>query len=681
MNDMENIIESIVPGTPGEWELSTADTYIRIASSDDGPVIRELKNPKQNYNWIYPETTVPLPDNIYIEGKQKSGITWTYANFKIDDMNGKKISLVFQCNEFPQVSVTSIWQADTNNPGPIQHQFVFDNKSNRNAAIYPLLRSLELDVKSDGDVNLWRFNKDQCPIDPVGVYINKLAGGSSYTVSAFDNTEGGGFLPFAVLDCGEQHGMYTGWEWQIGNVNVTAGSANAFKIKTGYDDGANDGMNGPDFVDDCYELMAKTSFAMPFSYLGTYKGDVDEGTNLFKRWYFHNKIPSNLRNDPTEPWTQFGGMFYYFDPDVPDYIDGNGDGQYYFWASSEASVEKALTDNSENSLKSIGFECLEIDYGWFGPDNSPLSFDSSPVLFPKGMRNISDMARANGFKFHLYFANLVNRNTKETLADRYAKYNLDCWRSDFGRPDIGALDWLAENIPNYRYETCNGGGRNKDFATYSYATVGTVTDDVYPLGIRQAFYVSSYVLPPAQLSQCNHIGYISPGKKAVLNETTDEFTYCLRSGMLGALFPAICACGPVYNPANIVVPGDEPLTAPIYKKNVAIYKESLRPLIREANIYHILPRPDGINWDGIEYYDSMTREGAIMLYKPSISGGENNNIILKGLEPSQTYSFEFTDRPEQNITMTGAELMKNGLPVIMTGELTSEIILFERYLL
>jgi len=54
----------------------------------------------------------------------------------------------------------------------------------------------------------------------------------------------------------------------------------------------------------------------------------------------------------------------------------------------------------------------------------------------------------------------------------------------------------------------------------------------------------------------------------------------------------------------------------------------------------------------------------------------SQNIILKGLEPDLKYAMEFTDRPEQNTVLTGAELMKNGLHVTITGKLLSEIILF-----
>jgi len=146
--------------------------------------------------------------------------------------------------------------------------------------------------------------------------------------------------------------------------------------------------------------------------------------------------------------------------------------------------------------------------------------------------------------------------------------------------------------------------------------------------------------------------------------------------MQGGVACLIAVNGPQYNPKNTVLPGDEPLTVPIYKKNIAIYKESLRPLIREANLYHILPRPDGVQWDGIEYYDAEKGKGSVMLYKPALSGGNNKNILLKGLDENRIYRFEFTDRPEQNLSMTGFAAMKSGLPVEMTGELVSEIILF-----
>ena len=658
-----------------EWELKTADTHIKLKASDNGPVITELSNPEIGWNWTPVESTLKMPDEISYIGEQKLPVTWKYQNDPQNSGDGK-VRFTFVCEQIPEISITSVWWAASKTlPGPVQHNFTVANGSNKSISIYPQPKGIDIDVASDNTATLWRFNKDKHPIDDIGVYADVLTGGSEYAASAFDDTLGGGFLPLAVLDIGSDHGIYAGWEWQIGYVGVSAKDDLNFTVHTGYDNGADDGQNGPDVPEGRLDVGAMASFEMPASYLGAYKGDVDDGTNRFKRWFWNNKVPGNLRDDPTEPWTQYGGMFYYYtEEDKNRLVDMAKGEDIYYWLSDEPTLTKALTGGT---LKDIGFESIEIDYGWWGSLKYPMSFDALPELFPEGMGKIGQMAHDNGFRFNLYFCNQVNEDTKQIAADKYREYNLDCWRSDFGRPDIGVLDWLAGNIPGYRYETCNGGGTNKDFATYARATVGTVTDNIAPLPLRKAFYDSSYALPPAQISQCNHIGYIEfGGAKAVLDETTDEFTYCLRSGMLGAMFPAVCSAGPVTNPANIILPDDEPLTVPIYKRNVAIYKKSLRPLIREANLYHILPRPDGVNWDGIEYYDPISKRGAIMLFKTS-EGIDRQNIVLKGLEPDLNYTVEFADRPEQNTVLTGAALMKNGLPVEMTGKLVSEIILFD----
>ena len=49
------------------------------------------------------------------------------------------------------------------------------------------------------------------------------------------------------------------------------------------------------------------------------------------------------------------------------------------------------------------------------------------------------------------------------------------------------------------------------------------------------------------------------------------------------------------------------------KQAVSTYKTKLRPLIRQADLYHIFPRPDGKHWDGVEYYDPEAKRGAVYL--------------------------------------------------------------------
>ena len=110
---------------------------------------------------------------------------------------------------------------------------------------------------------------------------------------------------------------------------------------------------------------------------------------------------------------------------------------------------------------------------------------------------------------------------------------------------------------------------------------------------------------------------------------------------------------------------------------VKLYNEKMKPLIKYGDLYHILPRPDGENWDGLEYVDADTdREikGLVMLWKPTNTEGETKTVKLRGLKADVSYQLTFEDRPEQNQVMTGAELMETGLTVTIPGEMGSEMV-------
>ena len=118
------------------------------------------------------------------------------------------------------------------------------------------------------------------------------------------------------------------------------------------------------------------------------------------------------------------------------------------------------------------------------------------------------------------------------------------------------------------------------------------------------------------------------------------------------------------------------------KKHWPLYKSKQRPILRglkvgdyPAEVYHILPVPDGINWDGVEYFNTSLNKGSVLIFKPSEKAPEAKLIKLRGLKKSATYHLTFEDRVEQNTTMTGAELMDRGIEVKkMNGNYASEII-------
>ena len=278
---------------------------------------------------------------------------------------------------------------------------------------------------------------------------------------------------------------------------------------------------------------------------------------------------------------------------------------------------------------------------------------------------------------------------KKALLERYDNWHYDYWRSDMkleakfdylsheGLLEI--LDYMIEKRPNFRYEHCGNGGLLKDFTTLQRITVLTNEDSGGPECHRESFYSCSYMINPVQLKTDvgmnlgplgevpNKAGYAPSG--GTINDSPQWVKYILRTGFMGANM-ATNWC--VYTPNQIDG----------VKEHWPLYKSKQRPILRglkvgdtPADVYHILPAPDGINWDGIEYYNTSLNKGSILLFKPSESVASSKVIKLRGLEKTKKYTLTFQDRIEQNSVKSGAELMTNGIEVKgMTGSYASEII-------
>ena len=88
----------------------------------------------------------------------------------------------------------------------------------------------------------------------------------------------------------------------------------------------------------------------------------------------------------------------------------------------------------------------------------------------------------------------------------------------------------------------------------------------------------SYVLPAAML-ESNVEKWPVPMLK--------NFLYMLRKGMMG--WVSIMQDTTAWN-------AEQHEAA---RQAIALYKEQLRPLIRDARLYHVSDRPDGVHWDGM----------------------------------------------------------------------------------
>jgi hypothetical protein len=215
---------------------------------------------------------------------------------------------------------------------------------------------------------------------------------------------------------------------------------------------------------------------------------------------------------------------------------------------------------------------------------------------------------------------------------------------------------LRREHPGMLLEICNDGGRMVDFGSAAHGDYFSITDTYDPLSNRRAFYDTSWVLPPAMLES-----YV----EKFPTPTLDNFRYMLRSGMMGWLSVM----------QDTTAWSSEQHDAA--RREIEIYKTRLRPLIRDANLYHVSDRPDGVHWDAIQFMDPQQKEGVLFVFRGS--GSEGSHVFkLRGLDPKKKYLLEYEDRPSLNRQADGAELTSRGVTLTLPGPNSSELVFIHR---
>ena len=215
---------------------------------------------------------------------------------------------------------------------------------------------------------------------------------------------------------------------------------------------------------------------------------------------------------------------------------------------------------------------------------------------------------------------------------------------------------LRKNHPGLLFEVCNDGGRMVDFGSASHGDYFSITDTYDPLSNRRAFYDTSHVLPAAMLES-----YVEKWPTPRI----ENFRYMLRSGMMGWFTIML---------DTTVWTSEQHAAA---KEEIQVYKSDLRPLIRDANLYHISDRPDGIHWDGIEYFDQRRGRGVVYAFRGSTESENQHMFVLRGLNANARYQLRFHDHSSPDRMVNGHDLTKKGLRVRLLFPNSSEIIFLE----
>ena len=422
-------------------------------------------------------------------------------------------------------------------------------------------------------------------------------------------------------------------------------------------------------------VAAGREFALPAAFVGLFEGDWDEAGFRTQRY-----TEAVLAAAPPD------GQFPYL--------------MYDTWGYGQ-NIDEATLRSAAQIASGLGVELFILDLGWarqigeWVPDS---------VKFPGGLRAFSDYVHGLGMKFGLHFvpaeaaatAPVLEQHPDWTasvnngyygaesicLAHRPAQnwvrdsivgliqnYGVDwitqdgenlvkeCTKtththdpsnSNWGN-SVNGIDALVESVrqvaPGTLWENNADGGTMSTFeAVKHYATFDSC-DACEHQPRRQAVYGMSYVFPPRFIER-------------YMQEPPIKFT--TRSSMFG---------GPWILMQQLTQLSSSELT--LLRSEAAIYK-SLRGLIRDGKVFHLLPRADGVSIEAIESFNSDLDRGVIFAYRPN-SPTSTPTIFPRGLDPSRNYQVSFQDSGD-NFSNSGAALMSGGIKVKLPSILSAEIV-------
>lgn len=675
--------------------LATADTRVQVSVRNDSVVLTGFECAATGWNWTS-RSKLTLIKNLEANGQPVS-VTWKFKKREHSEASPQHPAqeiFVFESDN-PALELRSIWSAYAG-PGPIEHQITIRNKS-ETAVLLPLQPSLVVDARAaPGSAlqNLW-VEKGAGKPSAIGTHLTQV--GKDFSASLISlpySEEPRDAIPWtAIQDLTSRQGWYAGIEFS-GRVQITLRALTNNAGVNGVH--AELGLDGREPFQT--RLLPGDTFETPTVFIGCYEGDLDDGANRLHRW-----TESHLR-PPVK------------DARYPLLVNNS-------WGSGMA-VDERLARRMIDDSAELGLELFHIDAGWF---RAVGDWRANEKKFPQGLAPIADAAHRKGLTFGLWVGwtqgghggdsdpgvlSVFNPDMKNwfthdykpewrtaeftgadvclgdekarewclnTLRGVVKENKLDllehdqrmivdkCTRANHLHTSSSAdiayhaargyyqvYDTLRSENPQLLFEDCVNGGHTVDYGIVRRTHYISITDTYDPLSNRRAFYDASYPLPP---SMCECYVENHPGTNIA------NFRYMLRSGMMG--WCTIMLDMSKWN-------AEQRSAA---KRQFEIYKSELRPLIASGNLYHVSERPDGVRWDGIEYVSPELDKGVLYAFR-----GTTDAILhvfkLKGLAAEKRYDVSFEDDGKP-VTLSGRELMQQGIGVTISGRESSELIFFK----
>jgi hypothetical protein len=695
-------------------EIATADTAVVVEAGEHAPRLLTL-----SFRGAAPWKNTgdePLPEHVEIHGSAQP-IIWRLDRIATR-FESKQIQIVYLADS-PRLKAVWRWHTRAEH-GPIEHSLSIQNLGDEPVWL-PLQASLRFDWEIDPRTALQRFWVEKGADIPSsqGTHLDALTEGATWqgSSSTYAIPRPGRpreMIPYLLVDelSKDRRGWYIGIEFS-GRTRITL-ERNVASLR---------GEAGLDPSPGPYRTRVPPggSFETPTIFIGAFRGGPDDAGNILRRWVRAVLNDPRTLADPTYPllvnnsWgsgmavdealahrmieqsSQLGLEMFHLDAgwfrevgdwqpnlrkfphgiaSVADFAHEHGlkFGLWLDWTQAGTSSKPGALNVHDSTTKD--WLIADPPAGWkhrepFKGITIDLGVPAAGLWAERELERIVsdyhlDMLEHDGYLVAQGSSRADHPAAPPDPATLKIYENSGfLWVEASNSTDVSyhatrayyaIYEQLRQRHPALLLEVCNDGGRMVDFGSAAHGDYFSATDTYDPLANRRAFYDASYVLPPAML-ESYVASYPAPH--------IENFRYALRSGMLGWF--------------SLMLDANQwsAQQREAAQREFGLYKSMLRPLIREADVYHVADRPDGVHWDGIEYYSARMGRGVLYAFRGSASDLPAHRFRLAGLNRGSRYRLMFQDNPAANRELTGESLMQMGVDVGLALPLSSDLVFIE----
>jgi len=668
------------------WELATDDTRLTLEMSGDQLTVRDLTGAADGHEWLADPIPVSLMSRAWL-GEREIPTQWRFVKAMRDDA-AHTVAFRFT-HPGPRLELRSIWRARPGR-GPVEHWIEIENQSDVVVTLGHQDSLFLSDLRPSCNAAVWWIKRGGSNASTEGGTFTEPVGPQMDLSLVTNCDDGASPCPWLAVQMDGEHGLHVGWEFSgLGRIQAKAvREGKGLSVAIG---------NMPEFKTD---LWPGETFVVPPAFVGCYVGDIDEGAYALHQWILRYLRPP-LADGIPDPILAYNL-----------YLDAGG-----------ASAKEAGVLRSAAFCRDLGFEAFMPDAMWF-PECGDWRRD--PMRFPNGLAPIEQFVHANGMRMALWCAwtnggvsehpdalsvrgpvgnprwfnedfapdwqpgpfygariCLASPEAKEWAIEKTQRlvrnYGLDYLKHDCG-PIVNACNktthrhhygvdasyWatmgyyevqekLGQAFPRIILENCSGGGHIKDFGVIQRTHYTVTTDTLSNLPDRQSIYDSTFAFPPMVLQAYTYEReYKVPGD--------DPGPFLWRSAMMGAW---------QIDPTNTRIWTDDERESA--KRAATVYKEWIRPMFRDVKVHHILPRPDGVHWDGMFYWSASLKRGTLYVFRPDAEE-DFETVRLKGLDAEKNYRVWSEDGSVEPGERKGSDLMRSGIGVTLPQRYTSDLI-------